>query len=79
MGVAIIEILEIGAKINLQEQPFQVLVLLLGRPGEVVTRDELSRQLWPVNTFCRFRARSQQSHQQTPRSSEGRRRETKFY
>jgi DNA-binding winged helix-turn-helix (wHTH) protein len=54
MGVAIIEILEIGAKINLQEQPCQVLVLLLGRPGEVVTRDELSRQLWPVNTFVDF-------------------------
>jgi DNA-binding winged helix-turn-helix (wHTH) protein len=43
-----------GAKINLQEQPFQVLVLLLGRPGEVVTRDELSRQLWPENTFVDF-------------------------
>jgi hypothetical protein len=31
---------------TLQEQPFQVLVLLLGHPGEVVTRGELRRQLW---------------------------------
>src|ERR1700674_1810691 len=42
------------AKINLQEQPFQVLVLLLERPGEVVTRDELSKSLWPQNTFVDF-------------------------
>jgi TolB-like protein len=43
-----------GSKINLQEQPFQVLLLLLGHPGEVVTRDELSRKLWPENTFVDF-------------------------
>jgi TolB-like protein/Flp pilus assembly protein TadD len=43
-----------GSRINLQEQPFQVLVLLLERPGEVVTRDELSRKLWPENTFVDF-------------------------
>ena len=43
-----------GSKINLQEQPFQVLVLLLERPGEVVTRDELSKRLWPQNTFVDF-------------------------
>jgi TolB-like protein/Flp pilus assembly protein TadD len=43
-----------GSKINLQEQPFQVLVLLLERPGEVVTREELSRKLWPENTFVDF-------------------------
>jgi len=40
-----------GSKVNLQGQPFQVLVLLLERPGQVVTRDELSKQLWPANTF----------------------------
>lgn len=34
-----------GSRIDLQEQPFQALVLLLERPGEVVTRDELSRKL----------------------------------
>jgi TolB-like protein len=43
-----------GAKIDLQEQPFQVLVLLLERSGEVVTRDELSKRLWPSNTFVDF-------------------------
>jgi len=36
-----------GFKVKLQEQPFQVLVMLLERPGEVVTRDELKRSLWP--------------------------------
>jgi DNA-binding winged helix-turn-helix (wHTH) protein len=40
-----------GSKVNLQEQPFQVLVLLLERPGQVVTRDELSKKLWPENTY----------------------------
>jgi len=43
-----------GSRINLQEQPFQALVLLLERPGEVVTREELSRKLWPENTFVDF-------------------------
>jgi TolB-like protein/Flp pilus assembly protein TadD len=43
-----------GSKIDLQEQPFQVLVLLLERSGEVVSRDELSKQLWPSNTFVDF-------------------------
>jgi TolB-like protein/Flp pilus assembly protein TadD len=43
-----------GSRIDLQEQPFQALVLLLERPGEVVTRDELSRKLWPENTFVDF-------------------------
>jgi DNA-binding winged helix-turn-helix (wHTH) protein len=40
-----------GSKVNLQGQPFQVLVLLLKRPGQVVPRGELSKQLWPANTF----------------------------
>jgi len=39
-----------GVKIRLQEQPFQVLQVLLERPGEVVTREELQKRLWP-NTF----------------------------
>ena len=43
-----------GSKVKLQEQPFQVLVLLLERPGEVVTREELTRRLWPDNTFVDF-------------------------
>src|SRR6202140_1159672 len=43
-----------GSKVNLQEQPFQVLVLLLERHGDVVTREELNERLWPENTFVDF-------------------------
>src|SRR5450755_1165323 len=43
-----------GTKVSLQGQPFQVLVLLLERPGEIVTREELTRKLWPDNTFVDF-------------------------
>jgi Tol biopolymer transport system component/DNA-binding winged helix-turn-helix (wHTH) protein len=43
-----------GVKIKLQEQPFQVLILLLERPGEVVSREELRRRLWPADTFVDF-------------------------
>src|SRR5438105_13145168 len=43
-----------GANVNRQDQPFQALVLLLERPGEVVTREELRKRLWPENTFVDF-------------------------
>jgi len=43
-----------GAKIRLQEQPFQVLSLLVERSGEVVTREELRDKLWPADTFVDF-------------------------
>jgi Tol biopolymer transport system component/DNA-binding winged helix-turn-helix (wHTH) protein len=43
-----------GRKIKLQDQPFQVLELLLNRPGEVVTREELQQALWPADTFVEF-------------------------
>jgi len=43
-----------GYKIKLQEQPFQVLVMLLEHPGEVVTREELQKKLWPADTFVDF-------------------------
>jgi TolB-like protein/DNA-binding winged helix-turn-helix (wHTH) protein len=43
-----------GLKLKLQEQPFQILVTLLERPGEVVSRDELRRRLWPSDTFVDF-------------------------
>jgi serine/threonine-protein kinase len=43
-----------GYKVKLQEQPFQVLAMLLERPGEVVTRDELQKRLWPADTFVDF-------------------------
>jgi DNA-binding winged helix-turn-helix (wHTH) protein len=38
----------------LQEQPFQVLLMLLERPGELVTREELRQRLWPADTFVDF-------------------------
>lgn len=43
-----------GAKLRLQEQPFQVLALLLERSGEVVTREDLRQKLWPADTFVDF-------------------------
>jgi TolB-like protein/DNA-binding winged helix-turn-helix (wHTH) protein/Tfp pilus assembly protein PilF len=43
-----------GVKIKLQAQPFQVLVTLLQHAGEVVTREELRRELWPTDTFVDF-------------------------
>lgn len=43
-----------GIRIKLQEQPFHILVLLLKRPGELVTREELRQELWPAHTFVDF-------------------------
>ena len=43
-----------GLKVRLQEKPFQVLEMLLERPGEIVTREELQKKLWPENTFVDF-------------------------
>jgi Tol biopolymer transport system component/DNA-binding winged helix-turn-helix (wHTH) protein len=43
-----------GVKIKIQEQPYQVLALLLEKPGEVVSREELKRRLWPADTFVDF-------------------------
>jgi TolB-like protein/Flp pilus assembly protein TadD len=43
-----------GLKIKLQDQPFQILVMLLEHPGQVVTREELRSKLWPANTFVDF-------------------------
>ena len=43
-----------GARIRLQEQPFQVLTALLQNAGQVVTRDELRENFWPADTFVDF-------------------------
>ena len=43
-----------GVRLRLQLQPFQVLVALLERPREVVTREELRQRLWPEDTFVDF-------------------------
>jgi TolB-like protein/DNA-binding winged helix-turn-helix (wHTH) protein/Tfp pilus assembly protein PilF len=48
------ELRKSGLKVRLTGQPFQVLTILLERPGEVVTRDELRRRLWTDDTFVDF-------------------------
>ncbi|HMF91080.1 MAG TPA: transcriptional regulator, partial [Candidatus Angelobacter sp.] len=48
------ELLKQGEHVRLQDQPFRMLILLLERPGEVVTREELREKLWRQNTFVEF-------------------------
>jgi TolB-like protein/DNA-binding winged helix-turn-helix (wHTH) protein/Tfp pilus assembly protein PilF len=48
------EIYKEGKRIKLQDQPCQVLALLTERPGELVTREELQKRLWPNETFVDF-------------------------
>ena len=48
------ELMKGGARIRLQEQPFQILRLLLARRGGVVTREEIRDRLWPNGTFVDF-------------------------
>src|SRR3954471_17379261 len=43
-----------GAKVRLQEQPFQLLLVLMERAGEVVPREEIQKRLWPADTFVDF-------------------------
>ena len=43
-----------GMRLRLSGQPFQVLAILVDRPGEVVTREELHSKLWPADTFVDF-------------------------
>src|SRR5436190_4148492 len=40
--------------IRLQDQPFEILCLMLERPGDVITREELQQRLWPDGTFVDF-------------------------
>src|SRR5688572_1761823 len=41
-------------RVRLQEQPFEILRLMLERPGDVVTREELRQRLWPAGTYVDF-------------------------
>jgi cholera toxin transcriptional activator len=43
-----------GRRLRLQGQPFEILLLLLERPGEVVTREEIRQRLWPEGTYVDF-------------------------
>jgi DNA-binding winged helix-turn-helix (wHTH) protein len=48
------ELLKNGARLRLTGQPFQILLLLLARPDDVVTREQLREQIWPQGTFVDF-------------------------
>jgi DNA-binding winged helix-turn-helix (wHTH) protein len=48
------ELRKAGVRVSLQEQALQVLTLLLARPGDLITRDELRQRLWPTGTFGDF-------------------------
>ncbi len=54
LDLAARELRKAGVRIKLQDQPFQILALLLERPGEVVTREDLQKRLWPEDTFVDF-------------------------
>ncbi len=43
-----------GALVHLQDKPFQVLAMLLERPGDILNRDELQKRLWPGDTYVEF-------------------------
>jgi DNA-binding winged helix-turn-helix (wHTH) protein/Tol biopolymer transport system component len=48
------ELRKSGVRIKLQDQPFQVLTMLLEHPGELVTREDIRKKLWPGDTFVDF-------------------------
>jgi DNA-binding winged helix-turn-helix (wHTH) protein len=48
------ELRKYGVNLKLQDQPLQILLLLLERPGEVVTREEIQKRLWPDHTYVDF-------------------------
>lgn len=48
------ELHKLGMKLRLQEQPLQILLALLERPGEMVSREQLIARLWPAGTFVDF-------------------------
>ena len=54
LDVRVHELRKNGRRVRLQGQPLQVLELLVQRAGEVVTREELRKQLWPADTFVDF-------------------------
>lgn len=48
------ELVKNGVKVRIQEMPFRALTVLLNRPGEVISRDELRQALWPEDVFVDF-------------------------
>jgi DNA-binding winged helix-turn-helix (wHTH) protein/tetratricopeptide (TPR) repeat protein len=49
-----VELRRAGVRVRIQKQPLQLLAVLLERPGQVVTRQELQKRLWPGDTFVDF-------------------------
>ncbi len=49
-----LELRKFGVRVHLERKPWQLLVLLLQRPGELVGRPELQRELWPEGTYVDF-------------------------
>ncbi|HZQ67421.1 MAG TPA: winged helix-turn-helix domain-containing protein [Terriglobales bacterium] len=43
-----------GRRVPLQQQPFDVLLIMLHEPGELITREQLRQSIWPENTFVEF-------------------------
>jgi len=43
-----------GTRVKLQDLPYRLLVMLLERPGEIISREEVRQRLWPENTFVEF-------------------------
>jgi len=60
-----------GSKVRLQEQPFQILTMLLENPGEIVTREELRNRLWPADTFVDFEPWAERGRQTASRRAWG--------
>ena len=54
VNVASRELFKGGTRLKVQQQPFEILCMLLQRPGEVVSREELRERLWPENTFVEY-------------------------
>jgi DNA-binding winged helix-turn-helix (wHTH) protein len=48
------ELRKSGIRLKLQGQPIQILEMLLAKPGELVTREEIQQRLWPADTFVDF-------------------------
>jgi len=48
------ELRKAGLRIKLQDRPFQILAVLLEKPGEILGREELQKRLWPAETFVDF-------------------------
>src|SRR5712675_2605150 len=48
------ELLKQGKKLKIQGQPVEILAMLLEHPGEIISREEFQKRLWPENTFVDF-------------------------